>query len=154
MVSFQIEKWAQLIADGVEIFKRHYDELSLEKNRIPLGMDFSCYQDLEDKGYLHVLTCRKDGILIGYYIAIIIAHHPHYKDSGPMSTTDMFYILPEHRNGCGAKLLLMAEKTLKERGVAKATISVKLKQDHTELLEALGWSATDKVFQKVIGGKP
>ena len=153
MITFQLEHWKSLIADGQEIFKKHYEELSLEKNRVPLGMDFDCYQDLENKGYLHVLTCRKDTKLIGYYIAIIIAHHPHYKDSGPMSTTDMFYILPEHRSGVGARLLMMAVKTLKERGVTKATISVKLKQDHTELLEKLGWTATDKVFSMNLEAK-
>ena len=154
MITFQLEPWEYLIRDGQEIFVRHYEELSLEKDRVPLGMDFACYQDLENKGYLHVLTCRKDGKLIGYYIAIVIAHHPHYKDSGPMSTTDMFYILPEFRTGgTGAKLLMMAAKTLKERGVTKATISVKLKQDHTELLEKLGWIATDKIFSMNLEAK-
>lgn len=154
MTTFQLEKWAVLIADGKEIFAKHYDELSLEKDRIPLGMDFDTYQDMENRGILHVLSCRKDGTLIGYYIAIVINHHPHYKTSGPVSTTDMFYILPEHRTGgCGARLLMMAEKTLRERGVHKAFISVKLKMDHSALLEKLGWTATDKVFAKILEAK-
>lgn len=153
MITFQVEKWKQLIADGQKIFIQHYDELSLEKDRVPLGMDFDLYQSIEDKGNLHVLTCRKDGELIGYYIAIIVNHHPHYKDSGPQSTTDMFYILPQYRNGCGVKLLIEAARTLTERGVKKAFIGIKLKQDHTELLESLGWTATDKVFTKLLGDK-
>jgi GNAT superfamily N-acetyltransferase len=146
-----VEPWDRLVRDGKEIFVEHYEELSLEKGRIPLGMDFACYQDLEAKGYLHVLTCRKRGALIGYYNAIMIAHHPHYKDSGKMATCDMFYINKSERTGgAGAKLLIMAAKTLKERGVIKASMSIKLHQDYGELLEKLGWNPTDRVYHKIL----
>jgi hypothetical protein len=150
MLMFQVEKWAQFVEDGKDIFPRHYEELSLEKGIVPMGLDVAKYQEIEDKGMLHVLTARLDGKLIGYYIGIVVTH-PHYKDAGLMATTDMFYILPEHRNGVGMKLLIHAANTLKARGVIKVFLGTKLKQDHTALLEALGWTATDKVFTKLLG---
>jgi GNAT superfamily N-acetyltransferase len=149
---FALEKWAVLFRDGhKKLFPEHFDELAVHKEQIPLGMDDSLYQHIEDLGRLHVLTAREAGELVGYYVAIVIPNHPHNKDAGPCSTTDMFYMARAHRKGgSGAKLLMMAEKTLRERGVTKASISVKLHQNHGPLLEALGWEHTDLVFQKVL----
>jgi GNAT superfamily N-acetyltransferase len=151
MITFQVEPFGNLIRDGQEIFKTHYEELALHKEAIPLGMDFDMYLDMEKMGVVHVLTARADEKLVGYYIALIVKNHPHNKDAGPAATTDMFYMLPSHRRGgAGAKLLVMAEKMLRDRGVKKATISTKVKFSNRELLEALGWEHTDVVFQKVL----
>jgi GNAT superfamily N-acetyltransferase len=151
MITFQQEPFAHLIRDGQAIFQAHYDELAVHKDQVPLGMDFDLYLDMEKRGVLHSLTARKDGQLIGYYIALIVSHHPHNKDAGPVSTTDMFYIASAHRKGgAGAKLLMAAEKMLRAKGVQKATISTKVKMPNKELLEALGWENTDIVFQKVL----
>jgi GNAT superfamily N-acetyltransferase len=148
---FQIERWAPFIEEGKEIFPVHFEELALDKEQMPLGMDFAFYQKLEDLGFLHVLTAREGKKLVGYYIAMVFQSHPHNKDAGPVSTTDMFYILPAYRKGgAGAKLLMMAEKTLRERGVKKAAISVKVHQNHGTLLKALGWKETDIVFHKLL----
>lgn len=149
-VNFSVEKWAPFVEDAKHVFPIHYEELSLEKGRIPLGMDFAKYQEIEDRNQLHVLVAREAGKVIGYYIAILVIH-PHYKDAGLMSTTDMFYILPEHRKGSiGIQLIAKAEETLRERGVVKAYLGTKIKQDHTKILEWLGWTATDKVFTKCL----
>jgi GNAT superfamily N-acetyltransferase len=154
---FSVEKWKDLLRDGQDIFAIHYDDLSLEKNIVPLDVSDDNFQTMEDKNMLLVVTARlaarkkQNRKLVGYYIAIIFTH-PHYKSAGLMSTTDAFYILPDFRvGGCGARLLMFAADALKERGVYKAFIGTKLKQDNTELLEALGWVATDKVFTKVLG---
>ena len=99
---------------------------------------------------MQVVSVRKDGELIGYHMGLIVTH-PHYKDAGLMSTTDMFYILPEHRKGgVGAKLIMAVEAAMRERGVVKAFISTKLHQNHTDLFEALGWEPTDTVFSKIL----
>jgi GNAT superfamily N-acetyltransferase len=150
LLSFNIEKWKDFYKDAQIIFPRHYEELSLEKGRVPMALDFEKYQQVEDTGYLHILTMRSDGKLIGYYLALIVVH-PHYKTGGLFSSCDMFYVLPEYRKGgTGAKLLVMAEESLKDRGVLKASMSVKLKQNHSELLQGLGWEPTDLVLQKVL----
>jgi GNAT superfamily N-acetyltransferase len=150
LLSFQIEKWKDFYKDAVSIFPRHYEELSLEKGRVPMCFDCDKYQIVEDAGNLHILTVRTSGKLIGYYVAVIVVH-PHYKTGGLFSSCDMFYILPEYRRGgTGTKLIVMAEESMKNRGVLKSSMSVKLHQDHSALLRGLGWEPTDLVLQKVL----
>lgn len=118
---------------------------------MPLGLDSEFYLNAEANGYLFVLTARRSGKLIGYYVAIVIHHHPHNKAAGKVATTDMFVIHPaERKGGAGAKLLMRAEKELRKLGVRKASISTKLHFENGELLEALGWRATDVVRQKIL----
>ena len=148
---FQLETWADLWRDGQELFQVHYDELALHKEAMPLGLDNALYLDLERRGFLFVLAARKGGTLVGYYVALVLAHHPHNKDGGKVATCDMFYIKPsERKGGAGAKLLMRAEKELRNLGVKKATISTKLHFENGALLEALGWEKTDVVRQKLL----
>lgn len=151
MLTFQREPWATLFRDGQELFKIHFDELALHKDAMPMGLDNDFYADLEKRNFLLVVTARRDGQLIGYYVGIVIGHHPHNKEGGKVSTTDMFYLSPEHRRGgAGAKLLRFVEQELRAEGVKKATISTKLHFESGELLDALGWEKTDVVRQKVL----
>jgi GNAT superfamily N-acetyltransferase len=151
MLSFQVETWADIWRDGQELFRQHYDELALHKDAMPMGLDNDFYSDLQARNYLLVVTARRDGGLIGYYMAIVINHHPHNKDAGKVSTTDMFYLArSERRGGAGVKLLKAVERELRAQGVKKATISTKKHFENAELLALLGWEVTDIVRQKVL----
>jgi GNAT superfamily N-acetyltransferase len=151
VLSFQVEPWSRLWSDGQELFQLHYNELALHKDVMPMGLDNNFYSDLEHRRYLLVVTARRDSRLIGYFVGIVIAHHPHNKDAGKVSTVDMFYIAPdERRGGAGAKLLIFAEDALKKNGVVKATLTTKVKFESGALLDALGWEKTDIVRQKVL----
>lgn len=150
-ITFQVEDWATLERDGQELFRLHYDELALHKEAMPMGLDSDWYRHVEKNGYLLVLTARKDGHLIGYYVAMVFSHHPHNKGGGKVSSTDMFVIDPSHRKaGAGARLLMAAERELKRLGVVKASISTKVHFENRELLDALGWTKTDVVRQKLL----
>lgn len=149
MLTFQRESWADLWRDGQDLFKTHFDELALHKEVMPMGLDNDAYLDVEKRGYLLVVTGRRDGQLIGYFVAMVLAHHPHNKDAGKVSTTDMFYLDPAHRRGgAGARLLKAAVAELKVLGVQKASISTKRHFANVELMQALGWELTDFVFQR------
>jgi GNAT superfamily N-acetyltransferase len=151
MLSFQRGTWAEMKAEAEPIFKVHYDELALHKAVMPMGFDHDFYFNLESNNFLLVVTARRDGRLVGYYVGIVISHHPHNKEGGKVSTTDMFYLLPEERKGgAGVKLLRFAENELRREGVKKATISTKLHFENGALLDALGWEKTDVVRQKVL----
>jgi GNAT superfamily N-acetyltransferase len=150
MLKIQRATWAEMRAEAEPLFKVHYDELALHKDVMPMGCDHEFYFQLERNNFLLVVTARRDGRLVGYYVGIVIAHHPHNKEGGKVSTTDMFFILPsERRGGAGVKLLRFVEHELRREGVKKATISTKLHFENAELLEALGWEKTDIVRQKV-----
>lgn len=148
---FSIESYSNWHRDAEWLFKMHYEELSLDKDRVKIGLNCQRYLDMEANDMLHVVTMRQsEGIIVGYYIAMVLPHM-HYKDAGLMAYTDMYFIHPDYRvGGAGVKMLLFVEESLRRRGVVKTYITTKLKQDHTELLEGLGWKATDKVFTKFL----
>ena len=157
MLTFQTENWSDLERDGSELFKVHYDELALHKEVMPMGLDGSIYLELERLKRLLVVTVRRDGELVGYYLAIFIPKHPHNKDAAPVSTTDMFYVHPDHRRGgTGAKLLMFVAQELKKLGIGVASLSIKWQREEDldwstmKMLIALGWEPTDLVFQLVL----
>jgi len=148
---FHVENFETWYQDAKWLLEAHYEELSLDKDRVKMCLHCQRYLDMERLGMLHIVTMRLgDGKVAGYYIAMILPHM-HYKDSGDMAYTDMYFIHPDYRvGGAGMKMLVFVEESLRRRGVLKAYITTKLKQDHTTLLEGLGWKATDKVFTKFL----
>lgn len=151
MLTTQVENWSVLEREAQEMFKVHYDALALHKQEMPLGIDSAAYLDMERRGYLLVVTARRDGVLVGYHIWIVLDHHIHNKAGGKVATSDMFFVLPEHRRGgAGAKLLMASKVELKKIGVKKASLSTKIHFENSELLDALGWEPTDIVRQMIL----
>lgn len=154
MIAFREESWSSLAKDATGgLFRKHWEELALDRDKIELSMDMEKYKQLSDSGVLHIVTARRDGRLVGYFVTFLMIH-PHYKDAGLMALTDFYYLLPEERRGgAGAKLVIAMETSLKERGVVKAYLSCKLHEDHTPLFTLLGWKPTDITFTKHLGPK-
>lgn len=148
MVSFQVEPWSEFYLDAAPLFEKHWQDVAIDQDHIKLNVNVEKYAELDASGLLHIVSVRSDGRLVGYYMAFILPQHMHYVDAGPMAFTDVYYLLPEERGSAGAKLMMVAEQTLRARGVVKAYLSCKVHQDHTELFEALGWTLTDKAFTK------
>lgn len=149
VTTFQVEKIATFVPDAHLLFPLHYKELALDQDQIKFGFDAGRYLQFEQEGKLHIVTVRSDGRLVGYFIAVIVPHL-HYKDAGLMAQTDMYYLLPEFRNGTGVKMLIEVERTLRQKGVTKFFISCKVHQDHSELFEKMGFAKTDVVFAKLL----
>ncbi len=153
MITFQLEKWDGFFADAANgLMPLHWKELALDQDKFPLSVDNPRFSAIDGQGLLHILTARKDGELVGYFIAIVMPHL-HYSTSGLMAFTDMYFMRKDCRGVAGAKLFTEAERTLAERGVVKAYLSHKTHQDHTMLFEALGWKHTDKAYTKLLGAK-
>lgn len=151
MLTIQEEKFAPFFADGMRdgLFERHHRELALNQDKIKMDLDAERYQKLEDLGMLFVLTVRQDQKLMGYLVAFLQAH-PHYKSAGTMALTDMYWVSPDVRNGVGALLFIKFEKLMRERGIVQIMTGCKRHQDHTKLLELLGWTNSDLTFLKVL----
>jgi GNAT superfamily N-acetyltransferase len=148
---FAVESWPDFWrdAEGALIY-RHYQELALHQGQIPLSPDVEKYEAADKLGMAHIVTVRHEGKLVGYFIAAIIGHL-HYKNAGPMATTDIYYLSPEFRTGgIGLKMLLFLEESLKAKGVVKIYLSTKAHQDHGPLFEALGYQLSDRVFTKLV----
>lgn len=149
MITFQEEPFAQFFRDGQALFVQHHKELAVNQGKIKMDLDEQKYQALEDAKILFVLTVRDHGYLIGYLVAFVMPHM-HYKSAGLMALTDMYFIRPQSRRGCGARMFVEFEKRMKARGVVQIMTGCKKHQDHTKLLHALGWKDTDITFIKVL----
>jgi hypothetical protein len=147
MSEIQVEPWSSVVEEMEELFPLHWKEIAVFQDEIALKCDRERYAALEKAGALLVITARADKKLIGYFVSFVLPH-PHYQGSGLWAMTDMYFVLPEYRTGTGLKLFVAFEEIVRAKGVVQAVTSCKLHQDHTPLLEKLGWTWTDKTFQK------
>jgi len=148
-VSFQVERWPEFYPDVKALFPDHWRELALNQEEIPIDIDEEKYAALDKNGILLIATARDEGRLIGYWLSFLMPH-PHYKSSGPMGMTDMYWVKPEARNGTGARLEIFWEQELRKRGIKKAITSYKVHQDHGKFFAARGWTHSDNTLVKIL----
>lgn len=149
MIRFAVETWAEFYPDAKGLMPIHWAEIALNRDKFELAIDEPCYQDLDARQKLLIITARDQAKLVGYYLAFLVPH-PHYCTSGMFAMTDIYYLLPQYRKGgAGLQLLLFVERIFRERKVTKGYISHKVHQDHQQLFELLGWELADKCYIKV-----
>ncbi len=152
MITYQVESWKEFSREAKELFVAHWEEVALNKEQIPLDVDYSSYELNDAQGSLHIVTVRKDGTLIGYH-ASIIKPHLHYVSS-LTAYTDVYFLTPENRTGrTGIKLFKEVEKTLKDRGVERIITTTKTHLDKGKIFTYLGYKDAERVFTKYIGNK-
>ncbi len=157
MITFQIEKFADIIPEIKTLIDGHRDEVSVFSNAVaPLDPDWEAYIKLENNGALFTFTARKNNefipeksMLLGYYIAFI-STHIHYRHT-LVSDTDIFYLHPAYRDGLtGYKLIKKAEHILETMGMEIIIMSVKTGTGMEKLATRLGHKPLDtKYFREV-----
>lgn len=150
-ISVQVESWGACVEEMELLFPAHWLELARFQDEIALKCDRERYANLEKIDALLLITARAGQRLVGYYTGFIFPHL-HYCGAGLWGLTDMYFVLPEFRRGTGVRLFLAFEQALRDRGCVQAVTSCKVHEDHTELLIKLGWTWTDKTFQKHLRG--
>lgn len=149
--TYQIEDGGVLIPseEMAPLLECHWQEVAGHKEEIKLNPDFDKYKELANADALCCTTMRKDGKLVGYFICIVYPHI-HYKET-VMAFNDAVFILPEHRKGNAAfNMFKFAEDELRNMGVTKMVVNVKLVHDFGKLLERLGFSAFETVYDKIL----
>lgn len=150
MISFAVERWHDVKDEALPLLLRHWEEIAADKAEIPLAIDYASYDALDASGALHILVARKDGVMIGYYCAIIRSHL-HYVTT-LFAFTDIFFIAPEHRKGmAGVRLFREMEASLKVLGVKKVFGATKPWLDVGPIFERLGYTKHEIVYSKMIG---
>lgn len=110
MITFQAEKLMDVREEVWPLLLRHWDEIALNKDAVPLNPDWDTYGVLETQGMLHVTTARSDAGEIVGYASYVIVPNLHYKTM-MVADGDIFYLAPEHRRGTtGLRLLRETEK--------------------------------------------
>lgn len=150
-VAFRVERFREIPrSDTDSLFAAHWKEIALDKDKIPLDVDYERYNKLDEMESLHIVTARDEGRLVGYHCSLINTHS-HYKSS-KMALVDVYYLLPEYRmSRTGIKLFQFAEESLRARGdIVKLLCSTKIHQDHSRIFEFLGWRETERTYSKIL----
>lgn len=150
MITFQTEAFADVYEPLQKMFPLHWEELALNKDKVPLDPDYDVYKQAEQLGQLLVLTCRKDGDIIGYFVGFVRTDL-HYKTC-LTCRMDIFFIHPDHRGGSlGIKLFTELKKVCKSRGVKRIVVGSKVHKDASKLFEFLGYSEIERFYSLFIG---
>jgi len=150
MITFEIESFTDNLPELKTILPLHYEELALDKDKVPLSPQYDIYEAREALGELIFITAREKGELIGYFIGFI-SPGLHYSTC-LTCTMDIFYIHPEHRGSdFGFKLFDFVEKELKRRGVDRWFVGSKCHLDASWLFERLGFDRVEVTYSKYMG---
>lgn len=148
-LAIQVENFGDVIGEMKPLFQRHWEELALDKETVPLDPDWARYAAMEAQGQLSTVTVRCRGELVGYAI-MIVTPGLHYR-STLHGVMDMFWLAPEHRGHFGGiRLFKRVEAELKRRGVRRIFVGSKLHRDTSRLFTALGYWPIEHWFSKMV----
>ena len=149
-VTYATEQWPDVLPELEHHWPRHWAEVAMHKDQIPLEPNYVEYQRLHDTGQLHITVARDRGECIGYLTAII-RPHLHYASS-LSAFYDLYYVEPRHRLWMtGVRLFAEAEKALRARGVQRCFTGTKISKDASLIFERSGWEEAERLFIKYIG---
>lgn len=150
MITAQVEPWHPTIEEIKPILPLHWEELALNKDRVPLQPQWHVYDARNARGELLLVTLREDGRIIGYFIGFI-APGLHY-ETCLTCHLDIFYVHPEHRGKFGGIRLLRAVKNeLKRRGVQRWFMGSKTHADASRLFEAMRFEKVETTYSLWLG---
>jgi GNAT superfamily N-acetyltransferase len=150
VIAFDIEKLEKVRNDIDPLLQLHWEEIAMDRDKIPLDPDWEAYEALERAGGLVILTVRVNEELIGYAFWYV-RKHLHYKQT-KWAYNDVIFLKKEHRKqGLGGHLIRVCEEVLKEMGVDKIQWHVKATNDWTKVLEKMGYQMEDYVVGKYVG---
>ena len=150
MIEYKEETFDQVIDEIKPLLEDHWEEIALHKDSIKLNPDYARYEQMFKNGNMRIVTARDDAKLVGYCI-MMLYNHIHYKDQY-MAMDDIFFIAKDYRKGLtGVKLFIKTEEIMKQYGVTKLSMNVKVHQDVGAIFERLGYKETERMFTKKIG---
>lgn len=150
MLSAQIESFTERLGEFRPLFPLHWEELALNKDKVPLDPQYDIYIQREARGELLFVTLRELGTPVGYFIGFI-APGLHYRTC-LTCTMDIFYVHPAKRGGRGGiKLFKFVEQELRHRGVDRWFVGSKCHADASWLFEILGFDRVEVYYSKWLG---
>jgi len=149
-ITAQAESFMTVRPELERLFPKHWEELALDKDKVPLDVDWPRYAQLERAGILLFITLRQNGRLVGYYMGFVMPHL-HYKSTTTLAM-DIYWTHPDIRGGfAGRRLLRKVEEEARARGVKRMFAVSKDHKDSSRLFNALGFKPIETVHSKWIG---
>lgn len=153
MITAQVEQLANGGLDELmPILPKHWEELALNKDKVPLNPQYDKYLLREQMGEVMYITARHNGELVGYFVGFV-APGMHYKTCLTL-TMDILYALPTKRGmlQIGNKLLDCVEAEARRRGVQRGFMGQKVSHPALgRLLVRRGWEQVEVYFSKWFG---
>lgn len=150
MITAQVENLTEHLEELKPLFPLHWDELALNKDKVPLDPQYDVYLKRDAMGEILFVTLREFGKLVGYFVGFI-TYGLHYRTCLTL-TLDIFFVHPDYRQGrAGFKLFKAAEKEAKRRGVQRMLVGSKTHRDASRLFEALGYTEVERYYSAWLG---
>ena len=114
-----------------------------------LHIDWDSYNRLEGEGRLKFFTARKEGILIGYFVVIVVV--PLTSKYDPMGAYDAVYVHKDYRKSTvGKRLFKFVETCMKEDGIYRVLASSSVKNPIGNFLTRMGYHEIETKYEKVL----
>jgi GNAT superfamily N-acetyltransferase len=150
MITAQEESLTERLEEMKPLFPRHWEELALNKEHVPLDPQYEIYLKRDAMGEVLLVTLRDLGKLVGYFVGFI-APALHYK-SCLTCTMDIFFVWPEARGqGGGFTLFKAVEDECRRRGVQRMFVGSKLHKDASWLFEKLNYTEVERYYSTWLG---
>ena len=146
MITFQVEKFKDILDEIKSLNAIHYDEVGEFSKNILFDPAWNLYQKLEDNNALFITTVRDKDILIGYMF-FIVHYHPHHKNNN-IADNELTFIKPEYRKGLlGYKFIKFSIKKLKQiEYIDIISLTSNVNKDLTGIADRLGFKLTYQTF--------
>jgi GNAT superfamily N-acetyltransferase len=149
--SITVERFAETYSELELLYKKHYSEMV--ERLATQGIDYSPYNPRLDEyikagngGWLLTFVLRCEGVACGY-ANVYITNDMHNGDL--ISQEDTLFVLKEHRNGVGKKLVRFVLEELKSRKVKRLIVSAMTDLRVAKLWGRMGFkeAATQMIYE-------
>jgi L-amino acid N-acyltransferase YncA len=123
--TFHLGRFKETYEELEPLYRQHYAEMvaRLEEQGIPCSPynpRLEQYIKAGDEGWLLTFVLRNEGKAVGYS-NVYVTNDMHNGDL--IAQEDTIFVLKEHRNGVGKKLVRVILDELKERGVKRVSVA-------------------------------
>lgn len=149
--AFTVERFSDTYSELESLYRQHYGEMV---DRLAgQGITYSPYNPRLDEyikagdgGWLLTFVLRHEGVACGY-ANVYITNDMHNGDL--ISQEDTLFVLKEHRNGVGKKLVQFVLQELKSRGVKRLIVSAMTDLRVAKLWGRMGFkeAATQMIYE-------
>lgn len=149
MITYNKEKMFDIMDELDPILEDHYQEVAMYKDKIKYAPDWERYKSLEDTGVLKMVTVRDNGVLVGYYLFIVVVGLHYSEDL--YAINDIVLIKKEYRSSkVGLGLFKYVEDWAKDLGVSVMTVHMKTFLPFDSLCKGLDWDYAERLYTKCI----
>lgn len=146
-----VEKFTDTYRELEPLYRQHYKEMTDRLGEAgiyysPYNPRLEEYGKASDGGWLLTFVLRTDGAACGY-ANVYVTNDMHNNDL--IAQEDTVFVVKDHRNGIGKKLVKFVVEELRSRGVKRLNVSAMTDLRVAKLWKRMGFkeSATQMTYQ-------